>query len=69
MHGLQASLRALRACGACAWRVRCVRVARALRAPLVGARSIRECHRQGGASHWRRALAGRGVALDLRGDV
>ena len=44
MHGLQASLRAAR--------VRGVRVARALRAPLVGARSIRECHRQGGALRW-----------------
>ena len=61
MHGLQASLRAARVRGA--------RVARASRAPLAGARSIRECHRRGGALRWRRALAGRGVAPDLRGDV
>ena len=61
MHGWQASPRAARERG--------VRVARASRAPLAGARSIRECHRRGGASHWRRALAGRGVAPDLRGDA
>ena len=61
MHGWQASPRAARERG--------VRVARASRAPLAGARSIRECHRRGGASRWRRALAGRGVAPDLRGDV
>ena len=57
MHGWQASPRAARERG--------VRVARASRAPLAGARSIRECHRRGGASRWRRALAGRGVAPDL----
>ena len=65
MHGWQASPKA----SPRAARERGVRVARASRAPLAGARSIRECHRRGGASRWRRALAGRGVAPDLRVDA
>ena len=61
MHGLQASLRAAR--------VRGVRVARASRAPFAGARSIRECHRRGGASRWGRALAGRGSGHAARTEI